>query len=402
MEPIDIIPTPTAEIDARIRGLQEALRRDDFYGAVLLHNPNLFYYAGTVQDGFLWVPAEGEPLLVVRKHVDKARRETPLRRWLHIKSMKQVEDVFREPDPPDGARLGMEFDVVPVTTWRKWRTWVPGVAFEDISSLPLKQRAVKSAFELDLLRRAGGIVASTVPRAAEWFEPGMTEQALSARLVHEMRLLGHHGFIRTRNWRSEIYVGGTVSCGTSSGVPWPFDGPVAMQSRFPAITSLNSTRVIKPNQPVLIDMLGAFNGYHYDFSRTFVQGRLDPVLVRAHDTAVRIRDALVKAMRPGALPEDLYLTALSMADEAGFADGFMNYGMNQVRFVGHGIGLELDEGLVLARRFREPLAAGNVIALEPKFIFPALGGVGVEDTVLVTERGGEILAPCPARIYPLA
>lgn len=400
---------PREESEKRIALFQEALSRQGCDGAVILHNANLYYFAGTVQDSFLWLPAKGVPLLVVRKHPAKAGAESPLDRIEPIKSVKQIPDVIETLALPASPRVGFEADVVPVSVFRQWQEMIPGATWDNISSLAWEQRRVKSALERSWISEAGRIVTQAFERIPTLFEPGMTEIELSTLISREMRLNGHHGFIRTRGWRSEIYIEGSVSGALTAGAPWAFDGPVGVHSFYPAINVLNSKRVIEPNRPLLVDIVGGYNGYLYDHARTFVPGKLADDLRQAHDTAVRIRDRLLDEMRPGSLPADLYETAVSLAADAGFADGFMNHGRNRVRFVGHGIGLELDEGPVLAKRFTAPLEEGNVIALEPKFIFPphspapegGVGGVGVEDTVVVTPQGGVILTPSTSGIVEL-
>lgn len=395
---MDVVKIPEEEVYARIEKLQRALEEHGFEGALILHNPNLFYYAGTVQDAYLWMPAAGEPTLVVRKHIERARSDSPLKQFIPIKSPKQLPDVFKGLIPSGKPKVGMEFDVVPVSAMRQWRDMFPSVIWENVSGPIWRQRTVKSPLEIDSIRVAGRMVTSTFMEVPSLFKPGMGEQELSSLMVQRMRMKGHHGYIRTRNWRSEIYVGGTVSSGPSADAPWPFDGPVAQYSRYTGITSLNSPRIIEKDQPVLIDMVGGYNGYYYDFSRTFVRGKLDGKLAGAYEAAVRIRDEVVKGMKPGARPKDLYELALDLAGEAGISEAFMNRGGNKVRFIGHGIGLELDEAPVIARAFEEPLVEGNVVALEPKAVFPVVGGVGVEDTILVTDGGGEILCPCESEI----
>jgi len=397
----EIVRVPKAEVYARIEVLQENLRKEGFDGAVILHNPDLFYYTGTVQDAYLWMPVEGAPTLVVRKSIDRARFDSPLDNLLPIKSPKQLPNVFAELIPKGKPKLGIEFDVVPVSTMRFWQGMFSRVEWEDVSGIIWRQRAVKSTFEIESIRAAGRMVTSTVLEAPSIYRPGMGEQELSALMVQRMRMKGHHGTIRTRNWRSEIYVGGTVSAGISADSPWPFDGPVAQFSRYSGISSLNSDRGIEKDQPVLIDMLGGYNGYLYDFSRTFVYGRLETRVKKAYAATRDIRDAVIGEMKTGARPKDLFELAVSLAGKAGIAEAFMNHGANKVRFIGHGIGLELDEGPVIAKAFEEPLVAGNVVALEPKAVFPGVGGVGVEDTVLVTDQGGEILCPCEADIFSL-
>jgi len=409
----DVVLLPGIESERRIAKFQEMLAREECDGAVILHNVDLFYYTGTVQDSFLWLPASGEPVLVVRKHIEKARAESPLERIVAIKSVKQIPDVIAKLDLPARPRIGFEADVMPVSTWNEWRRMIPDAAWEDVSALIWRQRSVKSELERSWLRKAGRIVTESFEAIPSFFEPGMTEIELSTLIAREMRLRGHHGFIRTRGWRSEIFIEGSVTGALTAGTPWSFDGPVPVHSCYPAIGVLNSRRVIEPGRTLLVDIVGGYNGYLNDHARTYVPGRVEDLpddLRRAHDTAVLIRDRLLEAMKPGAIPADLYAMAVGLAEEAGFAHGFMNHGKNQVRFVGHGIGLELDEGPVVAKRFTEPLEEGNVISLEPKFVFPpndpaskegGVGGVGVEDSVVVTPEGGEILVPAPSGIREL-
>ena len=399
--PEDYVTVPEPEIRSRLKRLRARLPEEALDGVILLGNANLLYYAGTVQDAVLVVPAEGEPCLLVRKHLEKARSDSPIPRIEPMRSFREIPDRAKAWNLPAAPRLGMEFDRVPVSVYRRWRELLPAAAWKNASGFLADLRTVKSDYEIAAIREAGGMVVSAVRSAPEHYRTGMTELELSTLLARKMRLAGHPGHIRTRSWRSEVFMGGAVSSGTSPSTPWPFDGPVAVYSPFASSNTLSGRRVIGEDTPVVVDMLGIYDGYIYDFTRTFRRGRLDPRLAEAHELAVAIRDRLTAAMKPGNLPEDLYAEAFAMAEDAGLGAHFMNHGLNQVRFVGHGLGLELDETPVIARRFTEPLRAGQVIALEPKFVFPDLGGVGVEDTILVTDEGGEILCPAPTEIVPL-
>ena len=120
-------------------------------------------------------------------------------------------------------------------------------------------------------------------------------------------------------------------------------------------------------------------------------GDLDPELQRAYDVAEQVLRATEARLQPGVIAEHLYLLALDQVQEAGLSAHFMGYGADQVKFLGHGIGLEIDELPVLAKGFKYPLAPGMVIAIEPKFTFPGRGVVGIEDTYLITDNGYEKL-----------
>jgi Xaa-Pro aminopeptidase len=126
-------------------------------------------------------------------------------------------------------------------------------------------------------------------------------------------------------------------------------------------------------------------------TRIFVIGSLDPELQRAFDVSLEIQSYLQSALQPGAVCEELFLKAVEMAEHAGLGSNFMGMPGEQARFVGHGVGLELDEFPVIAQGFKVPLQAGQTIAIEPKFVFPGLGVIGIENTFAVGASGGEKL-----------
>jgi Xaa-Pro aminopeptidase len=104
------------------------------------------------------------------------------------------------------------------------------------------------------------------------------------------------------------------------------------------------------------------------------------------------------ALKPGAICEELYFRAAEMAEQAGLGKFFMGMPGEQSRFVGHGVGLELDEWPILAKGFKSPLQTGQVIAIEPKFVIPGKGVIGIENTFAVTCGGGEKLTDIPDQI----
>jgi Xaa-Pro aminopeptidase len=149
-----------------------------------------------------------------------------------------------------------------------------------------------------------------------------------------------------------------------------------------------SAKQIVRNEPILIDYTGVFNGYILDMTRIFVIGDLAPELQHAFDTALAIQEKVAAALRPGAICADIFELAAQMAEDAGLGERFMGAPGEQARFVGHGVGLELDEMPVLAKGFNLPLQLNQTIAVEPKFVFPGSGVVGIENTFVVGQEGG--------------
>ena len=149
--------------------------------------------------------------------------------------------------------------------------------------------------------------------------------------------------------------------------------------------------VLRDGDPVIADLVGGHEGYLADQTRTFAVGELAPDLRRAYDVCVEILRATEAALRPGAIPSELHAHSEDVAGEAGLAEHFMGHGPQRVRFLGHGVGLEIDELPILAPGFDEPIEQGNVIAVEPKMVFPGRGAVGIENMYAVTADGFETI-----------
>jgi Xaa-Pro aminopeptidase len=189
--------------------------------------------------------------------------------------------------------------------------------------------------------------------------------------------------------------------GENATVPGCFDGPVTGKGLSAAAPYGPSADVIGERSPIVIDYGAIFDGYIVDMTRIFAFGELDADLKRAFDVSRDILGWITDRLRPGSICEELYAGAVRVAEAAGLGEQFMGYPGEQAKFVGHGVGLELDELPVLAQRFRMPLAAGHVIAVEPKFALPGKGVVGIENTYAVTETGCEKITDFPDDIVYL-
>ncbi len=142
---------------------------------------------------------------------------------------------------------------------------------------------------------------------------------------------------------------------------------------------------------VIADLVGGHEGWLSDQTRTFAVGQPPADMVAAYDLAVAVLRAVEERLGPGAVPSSLYELSEQMAAGAGLAEHFMGAGTERVRFLGHGVGMEIDELPILAPGFDEPLVEGNVVAIEPKFVFPGRGAVGIENMYAVTATGFETM-----------
>ncbi|MGQ9823873.1 MAG: M24 family metallopeptidase [Desulfotomaculales bacterium] len=383
-----MILTPRAELAARAVRLQKLLREKGVDGAIIVDRAGLFYFAGTAQRSWLFIPAGGEPLLLVKKSHARARQESALEAVLPLDSLRELPSVLAERGFGGLSCLGLELDVLPAADYLRFGELFPGARIVDVSTLTRSVRMVKSAYELELIRKAADLGKKMFSFARESLREGMTEVELAGLLEGFVRRHGHPGCVRTRSFNMEL-VYGHLLAGENGGVPSFLESPTGGSGLSPAFPQGAGCKVIGRNEPVLIDYVTVLNGYMVDQTRVFCLGRLPEKLLRAHRAALEIQEALKEKGKPGAVCGELYALAAGMAEKFGLAGNFMGC-PEPVPFVGHGVGIELDELPVIARGSRTPLKEGMVLALEPKFVFPE-GAVGIENTFVVTTGGLETI-----------
>lgn len=377
--------TPQAEINARIAALQEKLGEAGFDGALLVQRVDLFYFSGMGQDAHLYVPVKGMPVLMVRKSIERAVEDSPLQAIFSVERLSDIGKTLQQAAQGDIKKLGMELDVLPVNNFRAYEKLLPEVVIEDVSPIIREIRSVKSPYELALIARAAEMNDALFAMVKEILKPGMTEMEFAGLLEAEYRRMGHQGFVNVRTFNIDVFYGHVMS-GSNLAVPSISPGPTGGKGPNASFPHGAGTKKIGKNEPVQVDYVGVHGGYMTDQARTFSIGELPFHFERIHETALAVQAALMKQGVPGARAEDLYETAVTMVEEAGFTEGFMGY-PKPVPFVGHGVGLELDELPVLGRKSPSILREGNVIAIEPKFIIPEQGLAGIENTFSVTKDG---------------
>lgn len=374
----------------RIARLQKRMTDAGLDGALLVHPIDVYYFSGTRQNAVLWVPTEGEALLLVRKSLARARQEAPLAEVRPFPPSKE----FAAALPETARSIGLTFDVLPVAQYNFFAKLLPGRQFNDLSAINRELRSIKSPWELERMRRSGAGLCGVFAQIPEFLQAGMREVDLAAEFEARLRKAGGEGFVRMRAFNQELFMGLAVA-GEGACAPGFFDGAVTGQGLSAAAAHGASARSIEAGMPVLVDYTGVFDGYIVDMTRMFVIGALDPQLQQAFDLALEIQQAVVAELKPGSICAELFAKAQGLAEAGGLAQHFMGPPGENAKFVGHGVGLELDEFPVLAQGFNMALVAGQTIAIEPKFVFPGLGAIGIENTWAVTDKGGVKLTDLP-------
>jgi len=383
--------TPATEIHRRIAKFQERLRAARLEAAFLVQNADLFYFAGSIQQGILIVPADGEPIYFVRRVFERAVSESPLANVRKIASPREVTAYFADRHVSFSS-IGFELDVLPVGVFLRFQGVFPGAKPEDVSPIVREIRAVKSPHEAAALRENGRKLAELLSGARDKIRPGVTEVALQGMLQGEAIGGGHSTINRMRAFNQDPGLGCVIS-GPDAAVPSYADFPTAGQGLSPYVPAGQGERAIRRNESLIIDLMWAQDGYLVDMARTYSIGPMPEKLEEAYRHAVAVLRAIETGIRPGAVAGGLYAAGLAVAAGTPYAANFMGPPGYNTKFIGHGIGIEVDEIPFVAKGASTVLEPGMVFALEPKFVFPGEGAVGLENTYLVTANGFETLTP---------
>lgn len=384
--------TPKEELLRRINGLKAKMAEAGIDFAVILQNVDLFYFAGTIQKGAMVIPVDHDPILFIEKSLDRARMETDLE-ITPIKRDKDMKDILQGRHVLKG-KGGMELDVVPVANYERFKGVVGFDTFVDISGAIKELRMIKSPFELEQVRNSARICDRIFAKAKEVVREGVREVDIDAELVAEGRRHGHQGYLRMRGLNQEM-MSLYVTAGVSGTIPSCGDVPVAGLGVTHALAQGSSMKKVERGVPVMVDYGGGYNGYITDETRPFVVGELKGIFRKPYEVAREIVEETTALGREGVNATEIYARAYEKVKRAGLTDHFMGYGEGQVSFIGHGLGLEINELPVITRRHDRILQEGMVFAYEPKFIFPGEGVIGIEVDFIVRKDGMERVAVTP-------
>lgn len=390
MQLLDYIPRP--ELEARWARVRRYMECD---ALIVLHNVGIYYLTGSTQGGVLWFPREGEPVFAVRKSFERAKAESALTNIVSFRSYSELPSLVPNP----GKTLGFEFDVVPVSTYEQVAKHLKNSTLVDASLAIRKARGVKTPYEVECIRQAARQLDAAFLDIPSQLREGMAEIDLGARIEYVMRTAGHQGLTRVRRFNMEMHYG-AVSFGDTAAYPHSFDGPVGVRGLYTAVPAMGGRKQLGRGEPVIVDIVGGFAGYIADGTRVYALGGLSQELKDAHAYLLDLNGWIEEQLRPGRIPGEIYSDILARVAKSPYGSQFMGAGENQVKFVAHSVGLELDELPVIAPKYDVPFEANTVMAVEPKIFFPGVGGVGTENTYVIREGAPpERLTTCGQEIY---
>lgn len=382
------------ELKLRRDKIRALMAQQEIDAAIITCNTNLIYTHGGVVSGYLYLPINQPARLFVKRPNNLVGENVQ-----SIRKPEQLPELIKECGLPMPTKLMLEGDELSHSEYTRLAACFPEANVVNGTPIIRKARSVKTKMEIEMFRRAGVAHTKAYEQIPSIYKPGMTDRELSIEIERLMRLEGCLGIFRTFGQSMEIFMGSLLA-GDNATAPAPYDFALGGAGLDPSIPIGANGSLLQQGQSLMVDMGGNFNGYMSDMSRVFSVGKLSDKAYSAHQVCLEIQDAVTEMAKPGAVCEELYNKAIDIVTKAGFADFFMGVGQ-KAKFIGHGIGLEINESPVLAPRMKQELEPGMVFALEPKVVLPGVGPLGIENSWVVTAEGVEKLTLCTDEIIEL-
>ena len=382
------------ENDLQNRCNKLASRLQDDEAAIISIPVNIFYFLGRIINGCVYINGKGDRFVFLRRpeglHEDG---------YLYIRKVEQIPDLLQQHGIALPSSIMLECDELPYSDCIRLQKAFDCQNMGNVSKIIKTLRSVKSEYEISQLRIGGRLQSEALEELPGLYRSGMSDNELCIECERLFRQKGCLGLFRTFGADLEGFMGSLLA-GDNAGEPSPYDFALGGAGMHPSLPLGHNGTILEKGMSVMVDMNGNFNGYISDQSRTFAIGKLSDAAYYAHNVSIEIHNEIAAKAKAGAICEDLWQTALDIVAKHGLQDCFMGK-RQKAKFVGHGIGLQINEPPVLCAKNKTMLENGNVIALEPKFIIDGTGAVGIENSYVITERGCEKITTAPEEIIML-
>ncbi|MDD4126848.1 MAG: Xaa-Pro peptidase family protein [Methanomicrobium sp.] len=381
---------PSSELENRMKRFHSKMdeKNPDWEYTAVFGKVNLYYFTGTMQEGVLLIPRDRDAVFFVRNSYSRALSESSFKDIRPIKNFRDAaEDFF-----VDGETIFIETELVPYAHLQRFLKYFPFKKIASADKLIADVRSVKSDYELTLIKKSGDIHRHVTENIApDMLKEGMSEAEFGTSLFKVLVDEGHQGIVRFGMFDNEIVMG-HIGFGESSIYSSYFNGASGNCGIGPYAPVLGSNkRKLKKGDLVYLDVGCGYHGYQTDKTMTYMfRKSLPEEAIEIHNKCVEIQNVIASRLKSGEIPSEIYQTIMDSLDDD-FKRNFMGYGDRKVKFLGHGIGLLIDEMPVIAKGFDEPLSENMTLAIEPKQGIKNIGMVGIENTFIVTKSGGRCI-----------
>lgn len=382
------------DIKNRLQQVQEYIENQNVDACVISSPVNLYYLNGFIFDGYMYIMPDSEPLLFVKRPVTVKGDNVA-----YIRKPEQLPELLTERKIALPKSILLESDLLPYNNVLRFQKALQMPEMINISGFMREIRSVKSDAELAQIRKSATIHSKVYKQIPKLYRPGMTDLELQIEIEYVMRKHGSIGMFRSFGENMDIYMGNLLA-GDNAQEASPFDFALGGKGIDPLLPLGSANKVMKSGTTVMVDMAGNYTPYLSDMTRTFSIGDLPEEAKRAHQLSIDIHKEVVLFAKEGVACSEIYNRTMEIVVKNKMEDYFMGT-IQQARFVGHGMGLEINEPPVFAARTKEVLQKNMAVALEPKFVLPGVGAVGIENTYFVTKEGLENVTVCEEELIAL-
>lgn len=356
-----------SQMEQRIGRLRRLIRRSGADGFLVTNFANVTYLTGfTGDDSYLFVTLDDQVLLTDSRYTTQLEEECPgLELTVRTPGQTVLDLLVTLLKQARPSKLAVEGQSMCVAEYEALQAKLPKVQLQSTLGMVERLRMIKDKGEVAEIRQAVRLAERAFGVIRASLRADRTEKEIADDLEHHVRLFGGGG---------------------CSFPPIVAAGP---RAALPHATPTGQR--IGEHDFVLIDWGARGRQYVSDLTRVLVTGRISPKLRRIYEVVLKAQRRAIDAIRPGVALEEIDATARAVIAKAGYAKYF-GHGL------GHGIGLEIHEAPRMASGQADPLRAGMVVTVEPGIYLPGWGGVRIEDDVLVTRTGNEVLSSVPQEL----
>lgn len=374
----------------RLKNIQRIITESQADACIITSAVNQFYLCNRVFDGFLYIEPEGNPTQFIKRPIGASEENV-----IYIRKPEQITEYLSKKP----THVLLEADVLSYNATLRLQNALKASKLTNISGTMRQLRSIKSAYEIEEMKECANIHSEVYSKIPALYRKGMTDLELQIEIEHQMRLRGSIGLFRAFGNNMDVFMG-TILAGNNAQSASPFDFALGGGGASPLLPlGANGTTLTK-GTTFMVDMAGNYRPTMTDMSRAFAVEAVPDLAFKAHQVSQDIHAAIQDVAKPETLCADLYFLAEKIVEQNNLQAYFM--GTHQkAKFIGHGLGLEINEPPVLAPRSKETLKGGMAIAIEPKFVLPDIGAVGIENTYIVTENGLEKITLCEESLIVL-
>lgn len=383
------------DIGTRISSIRHHMKAGGIDALLIASNANIYYTTGRFFRGYVYIPSDKDPIwFLIKPDVFDEEKDV-----VRIRKPEMIPQELAKRGYGLPATVGLEFGSLTYSDEQRLAALFPESKILDATQALQLARMVKTDWEIERMREDGIHQSEVYRRIPHCYQEDMTDVQLQIEIERVLRLEGCLGIVRTSGNLMDINLGSVIA-GSNADVPSPYDFTMGGAGIDPSLPGGANGTTLKPGTTVMVDMNGSFNGYQTDMTRVWSIGEIPHLALRAHECSRSILRALESMGVPGTPVASLYDKALEIATNENLSQYFMGH-RQQASFIGHGVGIELNERPVVMARSKDRLLKNMTIALEPKFVIPEVGAVGVENTYVVTDSGLKTLTVFPEEIQEL-